>query len=48
MGLSRNVSEIDCDIRRKSQIYSTPAVFCAHAEGVSILELGIGQTGSKN
>jgi len=35
MGLSRNVSEIDGDIRRKSQIFSTPVVFCAHAEGVA-------------
>jgi len=40
MGLSRTVSEIDGDLRRKSQYFPTLIVFCALADpGVP---LGIG------
>jgi len=42
MGLSRTISEIKCNFRRKSQIFPIP-VYC-----VSPLELGIGTWGSKN
>ena len=33
IGLSRTVSEINGDIRRKSPIFPHPRVFNAHAEG---------------
>jgi len=47
MGLSRAVSEIDGDFRRKSQKFPTPLyLFCAHAEGFP-LELGIGARAQK-
>ena len=36
MDLSRTVSEIDSDFRRKSQNFPTHLVFCAPAEGVLI------------
>jgi len=39
--LSRTVSEINGDFRRKSPIFPTPSVFIVPAEGVP-LELGIG------
>jgi len=39
MGLSRTVSEINGDFRRKSQKFSHPRVFCAPAEGGFPLEL---------
>jgi len=47
MGLSRTVSEINGDFRRKSQIFP-PRVFavCTPAERVP-LELGIGAGGQK-
>jgi len=46
IGLSRTVSEINGDIRRKSPIFPHPRVFNAHAEGVP-LEFGIGARGPK-
>ena len=45
MGLSRTVSEIDCDFGRKSQNFP-PLVFCALAEGVP-LGIGTGARGRK-
>ena len=45
-GLSRTVSKINGDFRRKSQIFPTSRIFSAPAEGVP-LELGIGARGQK-
>jgi len=48
MGLSRTVSEIDGDFRRKSQNFlPLTFVFCAPAEGVP-LGIGYMRMGSKN
>jgi len=47
MGLSRTVSEIDGDFRRKSQNNFQPLVFCAPTEGVP-LRIGYWRTGSNN
>ena len=41
MGLSRTVSEIDGDFRRKSQNFQTPLYFVPPLKGFP-LELGIG------
>ena len=48
MGLSRTVSEINCDFSRKSQVSPNPRVFCPppSAEGVS-LEIEYRRSGSK-
>jgi len=46
MGLSRTVSEINGDFRRKSQIFPTPVYFTPHLKGFSF-ELGIGAGSQK-
>ena len=46
MGLSRTVSEIDGDFRRKSQNFPTPLYFAPPLKGFP-LELGIGKCGQK-
>jgi len=40
MGLSRTISEIDCDFSRKLQNFPTPVYFVPVLKG--LLELGIG------
>jgi len=46
MGLSRTVSEIDCDFSRKSQHFPTPVYFAPQLKGFP-LELGTGAGGQK-
>ena len=41
IGLSRTVSEINCNFRQKSPIFPTPCIFNATAEGIP-LGIGIG------
>jgi len=46
MGLSRTISEIDGDFRRKSQNFPSPLYFAPSLKGFP-LELGIGTWGQK-